>query len=91
MHSHLYLYVKSVGDFTGKYVGVYFNFGQELQSEINGQVGKLILHVLIVDVEKMFHFSLGMKELVGKDADLQLIPLVCKEYVDVCVERNGSA
>ena len=45
--------------------------------------------MLIVGVEKMFLFSLGMKELVGKDTDLSLIPLVCKEYVDVHVERYG--
>ena len=35
----MYLYVKGVGDFAGKYVGKYFNFGQELQSAVDGQVG----------------------------------------------------
>ena len=66
----MYLYVKGVGDFARKYVATYFNFGQELQSAVNGQLGKSILHVLIIDIEKMFLFSLGMKELVGKDTDL---------------------
>ena len=70
MHSHLNLYVKGVGDFARKYVGAYFNFRQELCSAVNGQVGKLILHVLTIDIKKMFLFSLEMKELVGKDADL---------------------
>ena len=58
-------------------------------SAANGQVGESILHVLIVDVEKTFLFSFGMKELVGKDADLQLVPFVCKEYMDVHVDRYG--
>ena len=66
----MYLYVKGVGDFTGKYVGAHFNFRWELQSAVKGQVGKSILHVLIVDIKKTFLFSLGTKELVGKDTDL---------------------
>ena len=85
----MYLYVKGVGYFAQKYVGLYFHFRWKLGSAVDGQVGKLILHVLIVYIEETFIFSLGMKELMGKDADLQLIPLVGKQYVDVCVERDG--
>ena len=85
----MYLYVKVAGHFTQKYVGTYFNFRWILGSAVDGQVGVLILHVLIVYIEEMFLFSLGMKELMGKDAHLQLIPLVGKQYVDVCVERDG--
>ena len=33
-------------------------------------LGELILRVLIIYVEEMFLFSFGMKELMGKDADL---------------------
>ena len=66
----MYLYVKGVGDFTEKYVSMYFNFGWELQSAVYGHIGESILHVLIIDNEKTFLFSLGIKELVGKDADL---------------------
>ena len=85
----MYLYVKGVGHFAQKYVGTYFNFRWKLGSAVNGQVGELILHVLIIYNEEMFLFSLGMKELMGKDADLLLVPLVGKQYVDVCVERDG--
>ena len=46
--------------------------------------------MFIVYVEEFFLFSLGMKELMGKDADLRLVPLVGKQYVDVCIERDGT-
>ena len=87
---HVFICQRCTCDFTAKYVGMYFNFGWELQSADDGQKGKSILHVLIIDIKKMFLFSLGMKELVGKDTDLQLIPLVCKENVDVHVGRYGT-
>ena len=45
-----YLYVKGVGHFTWKYVGMYFNFRWKLGSAVDGQVGESILHVLIVYV-----------------------------------------
>ena len=85
----MYLYVKGVGHFTQKYVGMYFHSRWKLSSAVNGQVGKSILHVLITYVEETFLFSLGTKELMGKDADLQLVPLVGKQYVNVSVERDG--
>ena len=85
----MYLYVKGVGHFTQKYVGMYFNFRWKLGSAVDGQVGELILHVLIMYIKEMFLFSLGMKELMGKDTDLQLFPLVGRQYVDVCFERDG--
>ena len=66
----MYLYVKGVGHFAWKYVGTYFHFRWKLGSAVNGQVGESILHVLIVYIEETFLFSLGMKELTGKDADL---------------------
>ena len=66
----MYLYVKGVGHFTQKYVGMYFHFRWKLGSAANGQVGESILHVLIVYIEKMFLFPLGSKELMDKDADL---------------------
>ena len=66
----MYLYVKGVGRFTRKYVGTYFHLRWILESAVNSQVGEWILHVLIIYIEGMFLFSLGMKELMGKDADL---------------------
>ena len=56
--------------FAGKYVCTYFNFGLELCSAVDGQVGESILHVLIINIKKTFLFPLGTKELVGKDTDL---------------------
>ena len=44
-------------------------FRWSLGSAVSGQVGESILHVLIVYIEETFLFSLGMKELMGKDAD----------------------
>ena len=66
----MYLYVKDVGHFARKYVGMYFHFRWKLGSAVDGQVGESILHVLIIYIKEMFLFSLGMKELMGKDADL---------------------
>ena len=86
----MYLYVNGVGHFAQKYVGTYFHFRWILGSAVDGQVGEWIPHVLIVYVKEMFLLSLGMKEVMGKDADLRLVPLVGKQYVDVCVERDGT-
>ena len=66
----MYSYVKDVGHFAQKHVGTYFNFRWKLGSAVDDQVGESILHVLIVYVEETFLFSLGIKELIGKDADL---------------------
>ena len=54
----MYLYVKGVGHFAWKYVGMYFHFRWKLGSAVDGQVDEWILHVLIIYIEETFLFLL---------------------------------